>query len=101
MALARFLQVSDLHLGRPFAWLPADRREERRRDQQRDEGRDERAGDERHDAVARLGEKRRPKGVGQEVRDRHVLEERQGLADENPDDGGGRDDGREPRGEQQ
>lgn len=35
MALARFLQVSDLHLGRPFAWLPADRREDRRRDQQR------------------------------------------------------------------
>ncbi len=35
MALARFLQISDLHLGRPFAWLPADRREERRRDQQR------------------------------------------------------------------
>ena len=35
MATARFLQVSDLHLGRPFAWLPADRRDERRRDQQR------------------------------------------------------------------
>lgn len=35
MALARFLQVSDLHLGRPFAWLPADRRDDRRRDQQR------------------------------------------------------------------
>lgn len=35
MALARFLQMSDLHLGRPFAWLPAERREERRRDQQR------------------------------------------------------------------
>lgn len=35
MALARFLQVSDLHLGRPFAWLPQDRREDRRRDQQR------------------------------------------------------------------
>jgi hypothetical protein len=35
MALARFLQVSDLHLGRPFAWLPAARREDRRRDQQR------------------------------------------------------------------
>ncbi len=35
MALARFLQVSDLHLGRPFAWLPSDRREDRRRDQQR------------------------------------------------------------------
>ena len=35
MALARFLQISDLHLGRPFAWLPTDRREERRRDQQR------------------------------------------------------------------
>jgi DNA repair exonuclease SbcCD nuclease subunit len=35
MALARFLQVSDLHLGKPFAWLPADRREDRRRDQQR------------------------------------------------------------------
>ena len=35
MALARFLQVSDLHLGRPFAWLSAERREQRRRDQQR------------------------------------------------------------------
>lgn len=35
MALARFLQVSDLHLGRPFAWLPSDRRDDRRRDQQR------------------------------------------------------------------
>ena len=34
MALARFLQFSDLHLGRPFAWLPPDRREQRRRDQQ-------------------------------------------------------------------
>lgn len=35
MAIARFIQVSDLHLGRPFAWLPADRRDDRRRDQQR------------------------------------------------------------------
>ncbi len=35
MALARFLQVSDLHLGRPFAWLPQSRRDDRRRDQQR------------------------------------------------------------------
>jgi len=35
MSLARFLQVSDLHLGRPFAWLPQDRREDRHRDQQR------------------------------------------------------------------
>src|SRR5262245_60095940 len=34
MALARFLQISDLHLGRPFSWLPPDRREQRRRDQQ-------------------------------------------------------------------
>jgi hypothetical protein len=34
MALARFLQLSDLHLGRPFAWLPSERRELRRRDQQ-------------------------------------------------------------------
>jgi DNA repair exonuclease SbcCD nuclease subunit len=33
MALARFLQVSDLHLGTPLGWLPADRRDERRRDQ--------------------------------------------------------------------
>ena len=33
MALARFLQVSDVHLGAPFGWLPAERREERRRDQ--------------------------------------------------------------------
>jgi DNA repair exonuclease SbcCD nuclease subunit len=34
MALARFLQISDLHLGRPFAWLSPERRELRRRDQQ-------------------------------------------------------------------
>ncbi len=34
MALLRLLQISDLHLGRPFAWLPPDRRELRRRDQQ-------------------------------------------------------------------
>jgi len=34
MALARFLQLSDLHLGRPFSWLPPERRELRRRDQQ-------------------------------------------------------------------
>jgi len=34
MALVRFLQLSDLHLGCPFAWLPAERRELRRRDQQ-------------------------------------------------------------------
>jgi DNA repair exonuclease SbcCD nuclease subunit len=33
MALARFLQVSDLHLGAPFGWLPPERREARRRDQ--------------------------------------------------------------------
>src|SRR5439155_1143289 len=32
MALARFLQVSDLHLGSPLGWLPPDRRDERRRD---------------------------------------------------------------------
>src|SRR5262245_854450 len=31
MALARFLQISDLHLGRPFASLPPERREQRRR----------------------------------------------------------------------
>lgn len=35
MAVVRFLQVSDLHLGRPFGWLPADRRPERRADQRR------------------------------------------------------------------
>lgn len=33
MAVARFLQISDLHLGRPFGWLPAERRAERRADQ--------------------------------------------------------------------
>jgi len=33
MALARFLQVSDLHLGRPFGWLPVEKRELRRRAQ--------------------------------------------------------------------
>jgi DNA repair exonuclease SbcCD nuclease subunit len=35
MALARFLQVSDFHLGRPLGWLPPERREERRRDHRR------------------------------------------------------------------
>ncbi len=35
MAVARFLQVSDLHLGRPFGWLAPERRAERRADQRR------------------------------------------------------------------
>ena len=35
MAVVRFLQVSDLHLGRPFGWLPPDRRADRRGDQRR------------------------------------------------------------------
>jgi DNA repair exonuclease SbcCD nuclease subunit len=35
MAVARFLQVSDLHLGRPFGWLATERRAERRSDQRR------------------------------------------------------------------
>jgi DNA repair exonuclease SbcCD nuclease subunit len=33
MAVVRFLQISDLHLGAPFGWLPPERRAERRRDQ--------------------------------------------------------------------
>jgi len=33
--LATFLQVSDLHLGSPFGWLPAELRERRRRELQR------------------------------------------------------------------
>ena len=33
MAAFRFLQLSDLHLGRPFTWLPADKAEVRRSDQ--------------------------------------------------------------------
>lgn len=35
MAVIRFLQVSDLHLGRPFGWLPPERRADRRLDQRR------------------------------------------------------------------
>ena len=35
MAVVRFLQVSDLHLGRPFGWLPSERRSDRRSDQRR------------------------------------------------------------------
>jgi DNA repair exonuclease SbcCD nuclease subunit len=35
MAVARFVQVSDLHLGRPFGWLAPERRAERRGDQRR------------------------------------------------------------------
>lgn len=35
MAVARFIQISDLHLGRPFGWLSPERRAERRADQRR------------------------------------------------------------------
>jgi len=35
VAAARFLQISDLHLGAPFGWLAPERRAERRREQQR------------------------------------------------------------------
>ena len=35
MAVATFLQLSDLHLGRPFSWLPPELRAERRADQRR------------------------------------------------------------------
>ncbi len=35
MAVARFLQASDFHLGRPFGWLSQERRAERRSDQLR------------------------------------------------------------------
>jgi hypothetical protein len=35
MSLVRFLQVADLHLGRPFGWLPIERRAERRAEQRR------------------------------------------------------------------
>ena len=35
MPMLRFLQLSDLHLGAPFAWLPAEQRAERRREQRR------------------------------------------------------------------
>ncbi len=35
MAVATFIQVSDLHLGRAFGWLPAEKRAERRADQRR------------------------------------------------------------------
>jgi len=35
MAVIRFLQLSDLHLGRPFGWLPPDKRADRRSDQRR------------------------------------------------------------------
>ena len=33
MGVVRLFQVSDLHLGRPFGWLPRERRDQRRRDQ--------------------------------------------------------------------
>ncbi len=35
MPLVTFLQVSDVHLGAPFRWLPPERRVERQREQQR------------------------------------------------------------------
>lgn len=35
MAVVKFLQISDLHLGRPFGWLPRERRADRRSDQRR------------------------------------------------------------------
>ena len=47
----------------------------------------ERAGDQRHDAVARVGEQRRPHRVGQEFPDRHVLEEERRFPHQDDDDG--------------
>jgi len=35
LATVKFLQISDLHLGARFAWLPRERRAERRKEQQR------------------------------------------------------------------
>jgi len=35
MAVVKFLQVSDFHLGRPFGWIAPDRRPQRRQDQRR------------------------------------------------------------------
>ena len=35
MPTLRFIQLADLHLGAPFAWLPAEARAERQRDQRR------------------------------------------------------------------
>jgi exonuclease SbcD len=35
MAVVKFLQVSDFHLGRPFGWIAPDRRSQRRQDQRR------------------------------------------------------------------
>ena len=35
MAVVKFLQVSDFHLGRPFGWIAPDRRPQRRHDQRR------------------------------------------------------------------
>ena len=35
MAVLKFLQVSDFHLGRPFGWIAPDRRPQRRADQRR------------------------------------------------------------------
>src|SRR6267378_3356220 len=35
MAVVKFLQVSDFHLGRPFGWIAPDRRPQRKQDQRR------------------------------------------------------------------
>ncbi len=63
-------------------------------------GHGQRAGDERHDAVVRIGEQRRPHRVGQEVADRDVLEEDRRFVDQDRDDRERREHRHEPRGQQ-
>jgi hypothetical protein len=69
-------------------------------DHQGNEGRRERAGDQRQDAVVRIGEQRCPHGVGEKVFQRHVLEKRRGLDQEDRDDGEGREHRHQAGGEQ-
>jgi hypothetical protein len=81
---------------RELAQVDRYRRAERHSDQQRDHRGRQRACDQRHDSVVRIREQRRPQRVGQEFDDRHVLEERARLDQQNRDDGERREHRNQP-----
>ncbi len=77
-----------------FAQIKRGQGAQRHSDQQTDGGDDQGGGDQRRDAVARLGKERRPLGVGEEVPDRDLAEKAHRLDHQNGDhrhrDGNGR-----------
>ena len=85
---------------RVLAEIDGERGSGRDRDQKSDARDHERARQQRQNAVLRVGEQRRPLGVGQEVDQRDMAKELHGLADQDVDDRRGHEH-REARGSEQ